>query len=114
MQRKDEQIKGICQQLKDNGDIEDFAYDHFRQSDVVPPPFAVYRRVAPQNFSADGVVYHRGDNVDLELYAESPEDMAELMEKTEQLLDAAEIYYNLTADTVYIESEDFYETLYEI
>lgn len=40
--------------------------------------------------------------------------MAELMSKIEAALDQAEIYYNLTADTVYITSEDFYESLYEI
>ena len=52
--------------------------------------------------------------MDLELYAATPEKMAELMEIAEQLLDEEEIFYNKTADTVYITSEDFYETLYEI
>lgn len=113
--RKDKKIKAICEELKAEGLILDFSYDHFRQSDAVPPPFAVYRRVAPANFSADGVVYHRGDNVDLELYASTPEEMAELMIRVEEKLDKAEIFYKVGADTVYIqEPEDFYESLYEI
>ena len=40
--------------------------------------------------------------------------MMELMEKVEALLDENEIFYTLAADTVYIESENFYETLYEV
>ena len=112
--RKDEQIKAICATLLENGYIEGYEYDHFEEADAIDPPFAVYRRVAPQNFSADGVVYHRGDNVDLEIYASTPDEMSDLMDKVEAALDAAELYYNIGADTVYIESEDFYETLYEI
>lgn len=114
MRRKDEIIKGVCEELLTRGEIEGFEYDHFRQSDAVAPPFVVYRRVAQPNFSADGVVYHHGDGVDLELYAETPDRMASLMAQVEELLDAEEIFYNLAADTVYIETEDFYESLYEI
>ena len=114
MRSKDEIVEGVLNALLEDDAIEDFAYDHFRQSEAVDPPFAIYRRVAPQNFYADGAVYYRGDNVDLELYAESPEEMASLMAATEELLDAEEVYYNIAADTVYIENEDFYETLYEL
>ncbi len=114
MRRKDEIVRGVCEALVNTGAIEGFEYDHFKQSDAVPPPFAVYRRVAQPNFSADGVVYHHGDGVDLELYAETPDAMASLMAQVEELLDKEEIFYNLSADTVYIETEDFYESLYEI
>lgn len=113
MQRKDERVREILDKLKST-DGYDYRYDHFKQSEAVPPPFLVYRRVASGNFSADGVVYHHGSNVDLELYASTPDEMAELMKKVEKLLDQAEIFYNITADTVYIETEDFYESLYEI
>ena len=37
-----------------------------------------------------------------------------IMAKAEAAMDAAELFYNIAADTAYIESEDFYETLYEI
>ena len=112
--RKDEKIEAVCEALKEDGAIDDFRYDHFKESEAIPPPFAVYRRVAQPNFSADGVVYHHGDGVDLELYASTPEEMADLMAEVEALLDAEELFSNLTADTAYIESEDFYESLYEI
>jgi hypothetical protein len=114
LRSKDNQVKAVCEALKERGAIDDFRYDHFKQSEAIPPPFAVYRRVAQPNMSADGVVYHHGEGVDLELYTETPEDMADLMDQVEELLDAQELFYNLTADTVYIEPEDFYESLYEI
>lgn len=107
-------IKCVCADLLDYNMIAGYAYDHFRQSEAVDPPFAVYRHSPADNFSADGVMYHRGENVDLELYAETPEDMACLMKVTESRLNSYEIYWECTADTVYIESEDFYETLYEV
>lgn len=113
MRRKDEIIKELCEELKATAGIP-FEYDHFTESDAVAPPFVLYRRVAAANFSADGVVYSKGQAVDLELYAATPDEMAELMEKVEDLLDKAEIFYNKTADTVYITTEDFYESLYEI
>lgn len=107
-------IKPICETLKAQGAIEDFAYDHFKQPEAVALPYAIYRRVAQPNFSADGVVYSKGGGVDFELYSSTPDEMADLMDQVEALLDADEIFYNMTADTVYIESEDYYVTLYEI
>lgn len=114
MQKKDNAVKAILANLVTANKITGYAYDHFRQSEVVPTPFALYRRVAADNFGADGVVYHRGDNVDLELYADTPEDMAELMDTVETMLTESGLYFRLSADTAYIESEDFYETLYEL
>lgn len=111
--RKDKLIKGILEIIKTKSGI-DFRYDHFRQSEAVPPPFIVYRRVAPDTFSADGITFNKGQNVDIELYAEDEDQMAEIMEQIEELLDQNGIYYRLAADTVYIQSEDFYETLYEV
>lgn len=112
--RKDKAVKKICSEIKDEGLLVGFAYDHFKQSEAVPPPFAVYRRVAADNFSADGIVYKRGDMVDFEIYADTPDEMEKLMEAAEKKLTEADIFYRIAADTVYIESEDFYETLYEI
>lgn len=112
--RKDKAVKKICSEMKAEGLLMGYAYDHFKQSDAVPPPFAVYRRVAADNFSADGIVYNRGEKVDLEIYADTPDEMEMLMEKVEEKLTEAEIFYRIGADTVYIESENFYESLYEI
>lgn len=114
MPRMDETVASICAAMQEAGTIAGYAYDHFRQSDAVEPPFAVYRRIAAPNFSGDGIVYHHGQRVDLEIYAETPEEMAQIMAEAETLLDAAGIFYTLAADTAYIESEDFYESLYEM
>ncbi len=111
---KDDLVKDICEALKDAGHIEGYDYDHFESADAIDPPFAIYRRVAPETFAADGKTYYRGSNVDLELYALDPDEMADLMDAAEALLDAAELYYHIAADTVYIDSEQMYETLYEI
>ena len=112
--RKDEVIKQICDELVDECIIEGYTYDHFNQDEVVPLPYAVYRRIAPQSFSADDMTYHHDTNVDFEIYADDPEIMANIMEVVESKLEEAEVYYEITADTVYIDSEDFYESLYEL
>ena len=114
MPKKHEILESVCQGLRAQGLIEGYAYDHFRRSEAVPPPFAVYRRVAPQTFGADDKVYHRGDAADLELYASTPDEMEALMAAAEALIDAEGIYYKIAADTAYIESEDFWESLYEL
>lgn len=112
--KKDRIVESICLALKQSGTINDFRYDHFRDDEAVVPPFTVYRRVAPTNFSADGIVYYHEDNVDLELYTEDPESMAELMAEVERLLDEADLFYRISADTVYIDTEELYESLYEV
>lgn len=112
MQSKEEQIKSICEEIKQSCGI-DYRYDHFKEKEAVPPPFLIYRRQPAQSFSADNKTYFKDGEVDIELYASTPDEMYDLMEKVEQLLDEYEIYYNLAADTNYIDSEDFYESLYE-
>ena len=114
MLRKDEEVKAICEKLENDDKIVAFEYDHFDKKEPIPLPCAVYRRVAPPNFGADGVVYARGDNVDLEIYASDPDEMIEIMEAAEAAMYDAGLFYQIAADTVYIESEDFYETLYEL
>lgn len=111
--RESEKVKKILTELK-KAHGWDFRYDHFAQGEAVPLPFIVYRRVAPTTFSADGKVYHHGQNVDIELYASDEVEMSDIMTALEEKLDEAEVYYRITADTAYIESEDFYESLYEI
>ena len=111
---KDEIVKNICAALKEDDIIAGYAYDHFEKGEAVDPPYVVYRRVAPENLNADGVVYYRGSNVDVEIYASDPDEMADLMDVMEGALTDAGIVFRIAADTVYIDSEEFYETLYEI
>ena len=109
---KSEQIEAICEEIKRIYGI-DYRYDHFHTKEAIPPPFLIYRKMPAQSFSADNKTYFKDGEVDLELYASTPDEMAELMEIVEAFFDEYEIYYNLTADTIYINSEEFYESLYE-
>ena len=99
--------------MKDAGIIAGYVYDHFTQDDPISTPFAVYRRIAVPGFKADDKVYARDDSEDVEFYADDPDTMDAIMEAFESQADAAELAYERTADTVYIEDEDFYESLYE-
>lgn len=113
--RRDEIVKNALSFLKEQNVINDFRYDHFRESEAVDTPFAVWRRVAVPYMNADDKAYCKNESeVDIELYADDDDEMAVIMAALEEALDAYEITYEKTADTVYIESEDFYESLYEI
>ncbi len=111
--RKDEQVKLILEALKTEVGME-YDYDHFEEEKAQQLPYAIYRRTASRNFGADGKVYYRGRNVELEIYAANPDEMADIMEKVEKLLDENELFYGLAADTVYLEKEKIYGTLYDI
>lgn len=112
MHSTEELIKAVCEEIKETKGIE-YRYDHFKQKEAIPPPFLIYKRTSADTFAADNRTYFKAGNVDLELYTSTPDEMSELMEAVEELLDKYEINYSLTADTTYIDSEDFYETLYE-
>lgn len=113
MHKTEAEIKTILKAMQDAGSIAGYVYDHFTQDDPIPTPFAVYRRVAVPSFKADDKVYTREDSEDVEFYADDPDTMDAIMESFESRADAAGLVYDKTADTVYIEDEDFYESLYE-
>ena len=113
MQSKVEIVKEVLASLYESDGVP-YRYDHFRESEAVAPPFIVWRKIASDTIGADGEAYHYEAGVDLEIYAEDEELMDQLVSKIRALLDAKEIFYRITADTVYIESEDFYESLLEL
>ena len=57
-----------------------FAYHHFTEGESPDPPFLVYLTPGSHNFSADGMVYYRVDQLDIELYTDKkqPEQEAKL------------------------------------
>ena len=73
-----------------------FAYDHFSEGEL------------PNNFSADGRVYYKINEVRIELYCGSKDPALEAT--LEAVLDEHGIFYNKTE--VWIESEKLYEVLY--
>lgn len=84
------------------------AYHHFAEGESQNPPFLIYLLSASDNFSADGRVYFKANEVHIEIYMDykSPD----IEEKVEVVLDKYGIFYN--KKEVFIESEKLYEVLY--
>ena len=86
-----------------------FAYDHFAEGESPDPPFLCYLLPGSNNFSADGKVYYKIGQVNIELYTDRKDPLLE--QKLEDALDAASLFYNKTE--VWIDSEKLYEVLYQ-
>jgi hypothetical protein len=82
-----------------------FAYDHFAEGESPDPPFICYLLPGSDNFSADGRVYHRINEVRIELYTDQKDLEAE--DKVTAVLDGHGIFYDQTE--VWIQSEKLYE-----
>ena len=87
-----------------------FAYHHFTEGESPDPPFLVYLTPGSHNFSADGMVYYRADQLDIELYTDKKQPEQEA--KLEEIFDEAGLFYNKTEQ--FIRSEQLYEVLYEM
>lgn len=85
-----------------------FAYHHFAEGESPEPPFICYLLPASNNFSADGKVYYKINEVHIELYTDLKDLAAE--EQFEDVLDEHGIFYNKSE--TWIESEKLYEVLY--
>lgn len=81
-----------------------FAYDHFAEGESPNPPFICYLLPGSDNFSADGRVYYKIN----EVHCDSKDPALEAT--LEAVLDEHGIFYNKTE--VWIESEKLYEVLY--
>ena len=85
-----------------------FAYDHFAEGESPNPPFICYLIPNSDNFSADGRVYYKINEIHIELYTDCKDLSAE--QKVEAVLDKQGIFYEKSE--VWIESEKLYEVLY--
>lgn len=85
-----------------------FAYHHFAEGESPEPPFICYLLPGSNNFSADGKVYYKINEVHIELYNEL-KDLA-VEQQLEDVLDEHGIFYNKSE--TWIESEKLYEVLY--
>lgn len=85
-----------------------FAYHHFAEGESLEPPFICYLLPGSSNFSADGKVYHKINEVHIELYTDLKDLAAE--QQLEDVLDEHGIFYNKSE--TWIESEKLYEVLY--
>lgn len=85
-----------------------FAYHHFAEGESPEPPFICYLLPGSNNFSADGKVYYKINEVHIELYTDL-KDLA-VEQKLEDVLDEHGIFYNKSE--TWIEGEKLYEVLY--
>lgn len=85
-----------------------FAYHHFAEGESPEPPFICYLLPGSNNFSADGKVYYKINEVHIELYTDL-KDLA-VEQQLENVLDEHGIFYNKSE--TWIESEKLYEVLY--
>lgn len=84
-----------------------FAYHHFAEGELPEPPFICYLLPGSNNFSADGKVYYKINEVHIELYTDL-KDLA-VEQQLEDVLDEHGILYNKSE--TWIESEKLYEVL---
>lgn len=85
-----------------------FAYHHFAEGESPEPSFICYLLPGSNNFSADGKVYYKINEVHIELYTDL-KDLA-VEQQLEDVLDEHGIFYNKSE--TWIESEKLYEVLY--
>jgi hypothetical protein len=83
------------------------AYSHFNEP--TPLPYICYLVIDSSNFFADGKVYKKIDNVQIELYSDKKDLVAEA--KLESILDENEIPYQTIE--IFIESENLFQKIYE-
>ncbi len=84
------------------------AYDHFAEGESPDPPFLVFLFPSSDNFSADGTVYQKIDELHIELYTDRKQPDVE--STLEAVLDRHGVFYNKSE--VWIETERLYEVLY--
>ena len=85
-----------------------FAYDHFAEGESPGPPFICYLLPGSDNFSADGMVFFKINEVRIELYTDTKDVSVECL--VEDALDNQGIFYNKSE--VWIPEEKLYEVLY--
>ena len=96
----------IIQMLKETG--FPYAYDHFAEGHAVDPPFICYLIPDSDNFSADGIAYHKVNVVHIELYTDKKD--LDVEKNLEAVMDSHGIFYDRSE--TWIESEKLYEVLY--
>ena len=86
-----------------------YAYHHFAEGESPDPPFICFLASGSNNFSADGRVLYKIDDIHIELYTDKKNPGLEC--SVETVLDRHGIFYQKTE--VWIDSEKLYEVLYQ-
>jgi len=85
-----------------------YAYDHFAEGESPDPPFMVFLFPRSNNFSADGIVYQKIDELHLELYTDAK--APDIEDQVEAVLDQHGLFYDKSE--VWIAEERLYEVMY--
>ena len=85
-------------------------YNAFPKNEVPLMPYICIVATNTDNFGADNQVYHKRQNVDIELYTTTKDPVTE--GTLEGALDKAGIFYN--ASDTYLDDEKCFERIYEI
>lgn len=86
------------------------AYNHFAEGHVPKCPYIVLNGLGTDNFSADGIVYHEIEDIDIELYCKKKDQVSE--KKIADFLTENKIYYEKNEE--YIETEKMIQVIFEI
>ena len=86
------------------------AYDHFAEGESPEPPFLIFLSPSEEIFGADNISYASFLEINVELYTDKKDP--ELEQRIENIFTKHDVYY-LKFET-WIESERFFETLYQI
>lgn len=84
------------------------AFYEFPKEEPHDPPFICYLTLGQENFSADGIVYHSGTNVQVEVYTLQKDPVVEHV--VENVLSA--FYYSKNEG--FIEKEKIYLVTYQL
>ncbi|MDE6707709.1 MAG: hypothetical protein K2K06_06710 [Oscillospiraceae bacterium] len=87
-----------------------YAYHHFAEGESPEPPFLLFLSSGENTFSADNLMYFSTKSLAIELYTN--EKSPETEKIIENVLTEHEIYFE--KNEVWIESEKFYEVIYEM
>lgn len=83
------------------------AYNHFNEAPTLP--FIVFRSPDSNNFIADNVIFHNIENVEIELYTDKKDLLAEQL--LENVLKANEFPFD--SFQLWIDSEKLFQKTYE-
>jgi hypothetical protein len=86
------------------------AYWSYPEGKAPAMPYMVYFETPSDNFGADNKVYHKRNNVAIELLTKTKDQTAE--SAVENALDGLELFWN--KEETHLDDEDAYEVIYHV
>lgn len=105
------ELKTALEGVNSNAFKDKVAYRAFPVGAAPALPFICFMETDTENFLADSIVYHRIQNVDIELYSENKDTAIEAA--IESMFAQNLLVWEKTAEN-YIDSEDMLQVVYQI